>query len=181
MSLDAALETYVPASDEEARDIERLRERIARGDPWTRASALHATASAIVIHPESQRILLRWHERQQAWLQVGGHADPGETDPLSIALREAREETGLPDLAPWPDPARPRLIQVVIVPVTAGKGEPEHEHADLRFALATARPDELVPESADARLRWLALDDALSEVTETNLQVCLQRIAAAIG
>ena len=37
------------------------------------------------------------------WLQVGGHGDPGETDPLAIALREAREETGLTDLVPWPD------------------------------------------------------------------------------
>jgi 8-oxo-dGTP pyrophosphatase MutT (NUDIX family) len=181
MSLDAVLGAYVPASDDEARDIERLRERMVQGDPWTRASALHATCSAIVLHPESRRILLRWHERQQAWLQVGGHADPGETDPLTIALREAREETGLPDLVPWPDPARPRLIQVVIVPVTAGKGEPPHEHADLRYSLATARPEELVPESASARLRWLNLDDALLEVTEANLQICLQRIAAAIG
>ena len=36
-----------------------------------------------------------------------------------------------------------------------------HEHADLRFVLATERPDAIVEESAHARLRWLTLDDAI--------------------
>jgi 8-oxo-dGTP pyrophosphatase MutT (NUDIX family) len=36
-------------------------------------------------------------------LQVGGYGDPGENEPLEIALREAAEETGLSDLVPWPD------------------------------------------------------------------------------
>jgi 8-oxo-dGTP pyrophosphatase MutT (NUDIX family) len=45
------------------------------------------------------------------WLQVGGHGDPGEGDPLAIALREAAEETGLSDLVPWPDDS-PRWLTV---------------------------------------------------------------------
>jgi 8-oxo-dGTP pyrophosphatase MutT (NUDIX family) len=175
MNLDAVLEAYLPRSPEEAHDVHRLRQQ---ADPWTRASPLHATGSAIVLDPASGRILLRWHERQQAWLQVGGHADPGETSPFAIALREAREETGLPDLTAWPDPQAPRLMQVVIVPVPAGKGEPPHEHADLRYVLATAQPEAVVPESARAQLRWLNLDAALAEVTETNVRECLLRIAA---
>ncbi|MFF7649002.1 NUDIX domain-containing protein [Streptomyces sp. NPDC007983] len=66
-------------------------------------SSLHVTASALVVHPDSGRVLLRWHQRQQSWLLVGGHADPGERDPLVIAVREGQVETRLPDLAPWPD------------------------------------------------------------------------------
>lgn len=58
------------------------------------------TGSALMVHPSSGRVLLRWHERMQRWLQIGGHGDPGESDPLAVALRERREETGLPDLAP---------------------------------------------------------------------------------
>jgi 8-oxo-dGTP pyrophosphatase MutT (NUDIX family) len=175
LNLDAVLKAYRPASAQESRDVQRLHEQ---ADPWSRTSALHATGSAIVLHPGSGRILLRWHERQQAWLQVGGHADPGETSPFAIALREASEETGLPDLKAWPDPTVPRLMQVVIVPVPAGKGEPPHEHADLRYVLATDQPEAAVPESAPAQLRWLALDDALTEVAEDNLRECLLRIAA---
>ena len=55
----------------------------------------------MIVHPRLV-VLLRWHERQQAWLQVGGHGDPGEVDPFAIALREAEEETGLADLDVWP-------------------------------------------------------------------------------
>ena len=99
-------------------------------DPWLRSNPLHVTASAVIVHPDSGRVLLRWHQRQQAWLQVGGHGDPGESDPLAIALREAREESGLTDLEPWPDA---ELWQVAIVSVPANSEEPAHEHADVRF------------------------------------------------
>ena len=68
--------------------------------------------------------------------------------------REAEEETGLSDLAPWPDA---EIKHVAIVNVPAGKGEPAHEHADVRFFMATQAPDAIRPESAHAPLRWLSL------------------------
>src|ERR1700742_1197188 len=97
------LDRFQPRDEGEAADVTRVRELVeATDDPWTRANPLHITASALIVHPATGRVLLRWHQRQQAWLQVGGHGDPGETDPLSIALREAREESALTDLRPWP-------------------------------------------------------------------------------
>lgn len=144
------------------------------GDPWARSTPLHLTASALIVHPDSGRVLLRWHHRQRAWLQVGGHADPGETDPVDIMLRESREETGLPDLAPWP---RPDLAHLVIVPVPPNDREPGHEHADLRFVLATAEPDAARPERPDAPLRWLSMPDARKATTEANVHESLSRVA----
>jgi 8-oxo-dGTP pyrophosphatase MutT (NUDIX family) len=149
-------------------------------DPWTRASSLHVTGSALVVHPPTRRVLLRWHERQQGWLQVGGHGDPGEADPFAIALREAREETGLSDLVAWPAADQPRVIQMVIVPVPAGKGEASHQHGDVRYALATADPDAVVAESASAPLAWLTIAEALTRVGEDNLGVCLLRVGALL-
>jgi 8-oxo-dGTP pyrophosphatase MutT (NUDIX family) len=177
VQLAAVLDSYVARSDQEALDVERLRSLSLRQDVWARSSPVHATGSAVIVHPDSRRVLLRWHERMQAWLQVGGHADPGETTPFAVALREAREETGLVDLAAWPDPHRPTIVQIVIVPVPEGRGEPAHEHADVRYVLAARRPDDATPEHAAARLRWLDLDAAISEVAEDNLRTCLLRIA----
>ena len=57
------------------------------------------------------------------WLQVGGHGDPGET--------------GLSDLVPWPDGS---LRHAAVCYVGASATEPEHEHADLRYILATGHP-----------------------------------------
>ena len=180
MRLTEILNAFEPRSPEEARDVERIRQLMAQGDPWPRSLPLHVTGSAVVVHPPTRRVLLRWHQRMQAWLQVGGHGDPGESDPYEVAVREAEEETGLPDLQPWPDARQPTLVQIAIVPVPASKREPAHEHADLRYGLATDAPDAATPESPVAQLKWLDLDEALSIVAEDNLRVCLLRIAEVL-
>ena len=136
-----ALRAIEPRTEVEVADLAATLRVAAGGEPWSRSTPLHVTGSALVVHPPSQRVLLRWHRRQQAWLQVGGHADPGEVDPFHVALREAREETALTDLRPWPDP-EPVVLHLVVVPVPAAAGEPAHEHADLRYLLATEHPDE---------------------------------------
>jgi 8-oxo-dGTP pyrophosphatase MutT (NUDIX family) len=173
------LARHRPRDGAEAADLDRSRE-LARtaADPWLRSLPLHFTASALVVHPASARVLLRWHQRQQAWLQVGGHGDPGETAPVSIALREGREETGLADLVPWPDAS---LLQVAIVDVPARGDEPDHQHADLRFILATADPDAARPESPDAPLRWLTFPEARAATSEANLRAALQRAEDLLG
>ena len=125
------------------------------------------------MHPPTRRVLLRWHQRQRAWLQVGGHGDPGEQDALAIGRREAAEETGLADLVSWPDEA---ILHVVIVPVPAGRGEPAHEHGDVRFLLATDAPDAVRAENPDAALRWLTVPEAAKLTSEANLRESLRRL-----
>jgi len=177
--LAALLNDYQPQGEAETADLRRV-QALAAGaeDPWLRELPLHVTASALIVHPPTARVLLRWHERQQAWLQVGGHGDPGESDALAIALREAGEETGLADLAPWPDA---RLRQVVIVGVPAGKGEPAHEHADLRFFMATGAPDTVRAENEHAQLRWLSLAQAREATSEANLREALTRLERGLA
>jgi 8-oxo-dGTP pyrophosphatase MutT (NUDIX family) len=169
----AALDRYRPRTPTEAADVDRVRERVAAGEPWARTTSLHVTASALIVHPPTGRVLLRWHARQRAWLQVGGHGDPGEVDPLLVAMREGREETGLGDLVAWPDD---RIVHVVIVPVPAAKHEPAHEHGDVRFVLATDQPDRARPENATAALRWLSIPEARAMTDEANVREMLERI-----
>lgn len=174
--LSGLLTGYEGAGAAEAADLERMTVLAASAaDPWARALPLHFTASALVVHPETRRVLLRWHEKHGLWLQVGGHADPGETDPLRIALREAAEETGLTDLVPWPDAA---LRHAVVCHVRASATEPQHEHADLRYIFATTDPDAVVPENERSPLRWLALDEARELVGGNNLRHTLDRVGA---
>ena len=163
---------------DERADIERVLELVRDVDnPWTQDLSLHVTGSALVVHPPTKRVLLRWHARQQAWLQIGGHGDPGESDPLAVALREGLEETGLDDLRPWPDTD---LVHVVVVPVAAKGDSPAHEHADLRFVLATSTPDLVRPEKPGAELRWLTVDEALVLTSEENLRETIRRVGALL-
>jgi 8-oxo-dGTP pyrophosphatase MutT (NUDIX family) len=173
------LDRYQPEGEAETTDLRRVRGLLEdTRDPWRRELPLHVTSSALIVHPDTGRVLLRWHERQQAWLQVGGHADPGENDPLAIARREADEETGLPDLLPWPDE---QLQHLVIVSVPAGKGEPAHEHADLRYFLATRTPRAARAENENAPLRWLSLAEAYEATSEANLRESLTRLERLLG
>jgi 8-oxo-dGTP pyrophosphatase MutT (NUDIX family) len=174
--LSGVLAGYQAVGGAEAADLERMTRLAATSpDPWSRSLPLHFTASALVVHPESRRVLLRWHYKHDLWLQVGGHGDPGETDPLQIALREAAEETGLADLVPWPDPA---LRHVAVCYVRATATEPQHEHADLRYVLATGAPEAIAAENDKSPLRWLAVDEARALVGGNNLRHTLDRVAA---
>ena len=92
--------------------------------------------------------------------------------------REAEEETGLADLAPWPDA---EIKHVVIVSVPPGKGEPAHEHADVRFIVATQVPGAIQPENANAPLRWLSLAEAREITSQDNLRETLARIEPLLG
>ena len=97
--------------------------------------------------------------------------------PARIVAREAEEETGLTDLVPWPDD---EIKQVAIVNVPPGKGEPAHEHADVRFFMATARPDAVRAEKA--RPVPLAEPPAERDTTsEPNLRETLVRIEPLLG
>jgi hypothetical protein len=149
------LDDYQPEGAAETADVARTRALTgSEPDPWLRTLPLHVTASALIVHPDSGRVLLRWHRRQQAWLQVGGH------------------------LVPWPDA---RIRHVAIVGVPEGHGEPAHEHADVRFLLATRTPDAVVPEGPDAPLRWLSVADAEALTTEANLLETLARARRSLA
>ena len=175
------LSTYRPASDSEETEIAQMVQLVsgaAAEQGWSQERPVHFTASALVVHPPTRRVLLRWHARQRSWLQIGGHGEPGEHDPVQIALREGREETGLTDLRPWPDAA---MVHAVIVPVAPKGDSPAHRHADLRFVLATDEPDAAVPEHADAPLRWLSLRQATDLTAERNLRETLARLEGILA
>ncbi|MFL6163781.1 MAG: NUDIX hydrolase [Jatrophihabitantaceae bacterium] len=167
------LAEHQPRTATEAAELARIRSLAREPAALSRSTPLHITASALVVHPSTGQVLLRWHPRQRGWLQVGGHPDEGETDPLAVALREAIEETGLDDVTPWPDG---RLLHVVIVPVPASPSEPAHEHADLRFVLRTEQPRAARPENPEAALRWVEISEAREVVREENLRETLSRI-----
>ena len=59
----------------------------------------HVTASCWILCPERGEVLLTHHRKLGIWIQLGGHLDVGE-DVLDAALREACEESGIPDIHP---------------------------------------------------------------------------------
>jgi 8-oxo-dGTP pyrophosphatase MutT (NUDIX family) len=110
----------------------------------------HLTASALVVDAGFERALLTHHRKLDRWLQLGGHCD-GDANLAHVALREAIEESGIPDLAVLPVP-----IDLDVHAIPARGAEPEHFHYDTRFlVLAPAGAVEVLSEESHA-LRWIA-------------------------
>lgn len=59
----------------------------------------HLTGSCYVFTPTLDHVLLCFHKKGQFWVQVGGHIEASDISVVTAALREAREESGLADLA----------------------------------------------------------------------------------
>ena len=144
-------------------------------DPYQRDLPLHVTASALIVHPPTARVLLRWHQRQQAWLQVGGHGDPGETDPLAIV----RAGSGGGDR-----PARPSAVAGRRGQARRHRQRPARQGRTRRTSTRTSGsswpprpPTRSRPESAHAPLRWLSRPEAHDLTSEPNLRETLARLA----
>ncbi|RZU12816.1 NUDIX hydrolase [Streptomyces sp. BK239] len=69
---------------------------------WKACEAGHITASALVIDPARDRVLLTLHRKLRMWLQMGGHCEPGDATLADAALREATEESGIAGLSLLP-------------------------------------------------------------------------------
>jgi 8-oxo-dGTP pyrophosphatase MutT (NUDIX family) len=154
------LARHVPADDEEAGDVARVAAFVrAEARPFDRGIVSgHLTGSAVVVAADGRRVLLLRHRKLQRWLQPGGHADPGETRGEDVALREAREETGLEGLALHPTAPRPLDVDVHEIP--ARGADPAHLHLDLRYLVMApdgAATSRCLDETDD--LRWFAWDE----------------------
>ena len=101
MNLTQQLTQYRPWNEQEEADRRELLRRLEIGeDLYTRSNAAaHLTASAWVVSPDRQQVLMAYHNLYDSWAWLGGHAD-GERDLLAVALREVREESGLTDVRP---------------------------------------------------------------------------------
>jgi len=160
VDLVAALRRHRCADEPEARDRDAIIAFVLKHpDPFDRRIVEgHLTASALVLSPSGDRVLLLHHRKLDRWLQPGGHAEPGETVGEEIALREAREETGVAGLALHPTAPRPLDVDVHAIP--AHGAEAPHEHLDLRYLVRAPDDSALVLNTDESHaLRWFAQEE----------------------
>jgi 8-oxo-dGTP pyrophosphatase MutT (NUDIX family) len=131
----------------------------------------HVTGSAWVVSPDRSRVLLVHHRRLDRWLQPGGHADG---DPLihRVALREAREETGLDHL----ELAGEAPIDVDVHRIPRYGSEPTHLHHDIRYlVVANGCATPQASEESDA-VRWFTRAEIEREIDEESLLRMVRRV-----
>lgn len=178
MTTEELLLAFQPRCPQEERDREEmLRLLRERGRcAFTRADEAHFTASVWIVTRDRSRVLLAYHNIYDSWAWLGGHAD-GESDLLAVALREAREESGLTRLRPVDD--APISLEILPVKTHRRRGQPvpAHRHLNLTFLLEAdgdeaprAKPDE------NSAVRWFGADEVLTHSSEADMRPIYQKL-----
>lgn len=157
LTLRALLAAHLPATPgEAAHRLAMLALADGPGDPFDRHhfNPGHFTASAFVLSPSGEELLLIWHTKFDRWLQPGGHVDPEDADIVAAARREVAEEAGVTALTPM----GAGLFDLDVHLIPARKGEPEHRHFDVRL-LFRAQDEALAHGSDAGGARWVRLGE----------------------
>lgn len=168
MDIRAAIAAYSPFNEQEAADKELILDFLQKNpDAFYRTNRIaHMTASAWVVNPAWDRVLMVYHNIYDSWSWTGGHAD-GEENLAAVALREVREETGVRSA---------RLLSEGIFSLESltvdghekhGNYVPSHLHLNVTYLLEADDSDPLtVCEEENSGVRWFTLDGALEASTE---------------
>ncbi len=170
-----ALKRYVPSDAHESEMRSRMIRFVTDHSNCFDRELLsgHITASALIVNADRTKTLLTHHGKLDRWLQLGGHAD-GDPDPLNVAMREAREESGLADITAVSE----EIFDLDIHPIPRRHDVPEHFHYDIRFLFEAdeAQPLTITPESL--HLAWIPLDKIEQYTAEESMLRMIRKLRA---
>lgn len=166
------IKAYVPQSPAEEADKRQILDYVNQFPDTilTRENPIaHITASGFILSRDGNWVLMAHHNIFKVWAWTGGHAD-GEADLLSVALREAREETGADHIVPL----SPAIASLEILPVWGhvkrGKYVCAHQHLNVSYLLTADRDSPLtVREGENTRVGWLPADRLLELTCEWQM------------
>ena len=168
MKIIEEIKKYRPCNAQEQRDQALILDFLEKnGDAFLRSNLLaHMTASSWIVNPERTKTLMVYHNLYDSWSWTGGHAD-GETDLLSVALREAREETGIEHVRPL----SPEIFSLEVLTVDGhekrGEYVPSHLHMNVTYLLEAEESDTLhICREENSGVAWFTLEEALKASSE---------------
>ena len=175
------IRAYTPQNEQEAVDQRLILEyiRLFPDNILTRDNEIaHLSSSGFVVNADGTRVLMAHHNIYRVWAWTGGHAD-GEGDLLSVALWEAREETGVEHIRPL----SPAIASLDILPVWGhvkrGKWVPSHQHLNVSYLLVADERDALqIREGENSRVGWLPAERLLEYTNEWQMDGVYAKLLA---
>lgn len=126
----------------------------------------HFTSSAFVLNKQRTKILMIYHKIYNSWAWVGGHSD-GDSDLLYVAIKEAKEETGIKNVVPIFN----NIYSIEIINVNGhekkGKYVGSHVHLNVTYLLEADENEEIhIKEDENSGVKWVPINEILNTTSE---------------
>ena len=162
------VQNLTPVNEQEETDRKTILAFLESGDDISVRQNLvaHLTASAWVVTPDRQKVLMAYHKLYDSWAWLGGHAD-GNWDLFAVAEKEAKEESGIEQLHLISK--NPVSLEVLTVAGHEKKGKyvPCHLHLNLTY-LFEAEEDQSLHIKADenSSVAWIPVEEIPEKSSE---------------
>ena len=167
-SLKENIERFVPYNEQEEVDKKIMLNYIKDfDDVLTRQNQYgHFTSSAFVLNKEKTKILMAYHKIYNSWAWVGGHSD-GDSDLLYVAMKEAKEETGIKNVKS----ISKDIYSLELINVNGhekrGKYVGSHVHLNITYLLEADENEEIhIKEDENSGVKWITIDKILEASSE---------------
>lgn len=118
----------------------------------------HITSSSFIMNKTLDKVLMVYHNIRSAWALPGGHAD-GEADLMHVAIKEAKEETGINNPTLFTNDIASIDIFPVYGHVKNGKYVNPHLHLSISYIIIASEEETLtVKEDENSEVSWFTLD-----------------------
>lgn len=170
---------YEPKNEQEKADKEIMVDFIKNYDNCLlrENKIAHFTASSWIVNKDRSKVLMIYHNIYKNWAWTGGHAD-GEEDLLKVALREAKEETGVNNIVAISE--QPISLENLCVNSHYKKGVfvPSHLHFNITYLLQADELDELkIKADENSGVKWFHVEEA---PTVTN-EECMKEVYSKLN
>ncbi|WMJ86667.1 NUDIX hydrolase [Anaerocolumna sp. MB42-C2] len=162
------IEQYNPWNEQEENDRKiTLKYMDLFDNVFTRENEIaHITASSWIVNSDRQKVLMIYHNIYDSWAWTGGHAD-GEKDLLSVAIREAKEETGIINITPVFTNIYSMETLCVNGHIKREKYVSSHLHLNITYLLeADDREILRIKEDENSGVKWVGRKEAIKLSTE---------------
>ena len=168
-SLKNNIEKFIPYNEQEEVDKKIMLNYIKDfDDVLTRQNEYgHFTSSAFVLNKDRSKILMAYHRIYNSWAWVGGHSD-GDNDLLYVAMKEAKEETGIKNVVP----ISKDIYSLELINVNGhekrGKYVGSHVHLNVTYLLEADENEEIhIKEDENSGVKWIPINKILEASSES--------------
>ena len=109
---------------------------------------------------------MAYHNIYNSWSWLGGHAD-GEEDLLKVAVKEAKEKSGISNVVPVSEQIYSLEVLTVDGHQKKGAYVSSHLHLNITYLLEAEETEKLhIKEDENSNVAWFPLEEAIAASSE---------------